>query len=104
MISERDERRPDRVRIDGPEVLRRTRPAARRTPAGAVPSAARAVLDLLEKMITAMPVVKPVTTGYGMNLIAAPSRASPKAMRISPAMIVATSRPSTPYVGRCRRR
>ena len=30
-----------------------------------------------EKMITAIPLVKPVTTGKGMNLIAAPSRASP---------------------------
>ena len=31
-----------------------------------------------EKMMTAIPLVKPVTTGYGMNLIAAPKRARPR--------------------------
>ena len=31
-----------------------------------------------EKMMTAMPLVKPVMTGNGMNLIAPPSRARPK--------------------------
>ena len=49
------------------------------------------------KMISAMPLVKPVTTGNGMNLIAPPSRASPNPTRITPPMSVATSRPSTPY-------
>src|SRR5688500_851282 len=31
-----------------------------------------------EKMITAMPLVNPVTTGYGINLIAPPNRPTPR--------------------------
>ena len=49
-----------------------------------------------EKMITAIPAVKPVTTGYGMNLIIPPIRASPRTMRMMPAMIVQITRPSYP--------
>src|SRR5215212_6730703 len=51
----------------------------------------------LEKITTAMPLVNPMTTGCGTNLIATPSRAAPSAMRMTPAMSVATVRPSTPY-------
>ena len=52
----------------------------------------------LEKMMTAMPLVNPMTTGCGMNLIAAAElRAAPSTMRSTPAMSVATVRPSTPY-------
>lgn len=47
-------------------------------------------------MITAIPEVNPVMTGYGMNLISAPRRASPRRMRITPAMTVQTTRPSYP--------
>ena len=50
----------------------------------------------LEKMMRAMPLVKPMVTGYGMNLIAAPSRSSPNATRMKPAMSVAMTSPSTP--------
>ena len=50
-----------------------------------------------EKMITAMPLVNPVTTGNGMNLMAAPSFAMPNAISITPASRVATVSPSTPY-------
>ena len=49
------------------------------------------------KMMTAIPLVNPVTTGAGMNLIAPPSFATPRTMRITPAIIVATVSPSTPY-------
>ena len=54
-------------------------------------------LTWLEKITTAIPLVKPITTGCGTNLIAAPIRAAPSAMRSTPAMSVATVRPSTPY-------
>ena len=47
--------------------------------------------------MTAMPLVKPVTTGYGMNLIAPPKRARPMAISRTPAMSVQIVRPSTPY-------
>ena len=39
----------------------------------------------LEKMLTAMPAVKPVTTGCGMYFISVPSRSRPAAISISPA-------------------
>ena len=39
----------------------------------------------LEKMLTAMPAVKPVITGCGMYFISVPSRNRPAAMSISPA-------------------
>lgn len=44
-----------------------------------------------------MPAVKPVMTGSGMNLMIVPIRVSPSASSISPAMNVATCRPSMPY-------
>jgi hypothetical protein len=47
-------------------------------------------------MIRAMPLVNPVTTGNGMNLMAAPSRATPNPISMTPPMRVATRRPSTP--------
>ena len=45
-----------------------------------------------------MPLVNPIVTGNGMNLIAPPRRSSPKAIRMKPAMSVATTSPSTPYL------
>lgn len=45
---------------------------------------------------TAMPAVKPVTTGYGRNWIIRPSRASPSRNRIAPAIIVASINPPGP--------
>ena len=47
-----------------------------------------------EKMTTAMPLVKPAVTGYGMNLTAPPSRVRPMTMSMTPAMTVASTRPS----------
>lgn len=47
--------------------------------------------------IVAMALVKPVTTGKGMNLMAPPARARPRPIRNSPAINVATISPSTPY-------
>ena len=38
--------------------------------------------------------VKPIVTGKGMNFTAAPSRATPMAISSTPAIIVATARPS----------
>ena len=49
-------------------------------------------------MITAIPLVKPITTGRGTNLITDPSRTAPRTTRITPAISVATIRPSTPNV------
>ncbi len=48
-------------------------------------------------MITAMPLVKPVITGCGMNLIAEPSFARPMITSSTPAISVATVSPSMPY-------
>lgn len=50
-------------------------------------------LTWLEKMLTAMPAVKPVITGCGMNFINAPSRSRPAAISISPASRVHRIRP-----------
>ena len=47
--------------------------------------------------MTAIPLVKPVTTGYGMNLIAPPNRARPSPMSRKPARTVQIVSPSTPY-------
>ncbi len=47
-------------------------------------------------MMSAIPLVNPVTTGYGMNLIAPPNRASPIATSRTPAMRVHATRPSKP--------
>ena len=54
-------------------------------------------LSWLLKMITAMPAVKPVISGCGMYFINVPTFISAAAIRISPAMIVASSRPSMPW-------
>ena len=42
---------------------------------------------------TAMPVVKPLVTGHGMNLMSEPIFVSPMMTRITPAMTVAINRP-----------
>ena len=57
----------------------------------------RKSLTWLEKMMTAIPLVNPVTRGLGTNLMTEPSRASPMASRISPAMNVAACNPAMPY-------
>ena len=48
----------------------------------------------LVKMMTAIPAVKPVTTGSGIYLIQVPKRSSPAMIRIAPAIAVASSSPS----------
>jgi hypothetical protein len=63
---------------------------------GPIRSPSRSFTWLL-KMMTAMPLVNPVTSGAGMNLMAAPSRATPKPIRMAPARKVATDSPSMPY-------
>lgn len=45
---------------------------------------------------SAMPLVKPMTTGRGMNLTAVPVPVSPMMTRMTPAIIVHMKRPSTP--------
>ena len=45
---------------------------------------------------TAMPVVNPLVTGHGINLMRAPIRVRPMITRISPAIIVASIRPPMP--------
>ena len=46
---------------------------------------------------TAMPFVKPTTTGRGMNFTAEPMPVRPMTTSITPAIIVHMNRPSTPY-------
>ncbi len=46
----------------------------------------------------AMPVVKPVVTGYGMYLMRSPSRKAPIATSRPPAMNPAVSSPERPYL------
>ncbi len=48
-------------------------------------------------MMAPIAAVNPVTTGNGMNLIAPPNPSRPIPIRMSPAMRVAASNPSTPY-------
>lgn len=48
-------------------------------------------------MTTAMPLVKPVVTGCGMNWISRPRRSSPIATRMKPAITVASISPPSPY-------
>jgi len=43
-----------------------------------------------------MPVVKPVVTGYGMNLISFPKPETPMITRMMPAIIVAVIKPPIP--------
>ena len=45
-------------------------------------------------MMIAMPLVKPMMTGYGMNLMTLPRRAIDIATSRAPAMIVAMARPA----------
>ncbi len=45
-----------------------------------------------------MPLVKPMTTGRGMNLTALPLLVTPRITSITPAIIVHTNRPDTPWV------
>ena len=47
-------------------------------------------------MSTAMPLVKPTTTGRGMNRTAVPMPVAPSTTRMTPAIIVHMNRPSTP--------
>ena len=44
----------------------------------------------------AMPAVKPVVTGWGMNSMSRPSRASPITIRMTPPSIPASSSPASP--------
>ncbi len=46
---------------------------------------------------TAMPLVKPITTGCGMNFTAEPAPVAPITIRMTPAIIVHMNRPSIPY-------
>ena len=48
-------------------------------------------------MITAMPFVKPTTTGRGMNLTAVPKPVAPRIRSSTPAIRVHMNNPSTPY-------
>ena len=48
-------------------------------------------------MSTAMPFVKPTTTGRGMKRTAAPMPVNPRTTSMTPAIIVHMNRPSTPY-------
>jgi hypothetical protein len=50
-----------------------------------------------EKMITAMPAVKPTVTGYGMYLTKVPSRSRPTASMITPDISVASRSPLSPW-------
>ena len=47
-------------------------------------------------MSTAIPLVKPTTTGRGMNDTAAPIPVAPRMIRMTPAIIVHMNRPSMP--------
>jgi hypothetical protein len=59
-----------------------------------IPRKSTACVAMIE---TAMPVVKPLVTGQGMNLMRVPMRAKPMAIRIPPAISVAKIRPEYPY-------
>jgi hypothetical protein len=50
----------------------------------------------LAKMMTAIPLVKPVMTGCGMNFMMPPNFATPKITSMTPAIIVAIASPSYP--------
>ena len=51
----------------------------------------------VEKIVRAIPLVKPTTIGYGMNLKMAPILNTPIRIRNTPAMIVAMMSPCIPY-------
>ena len=48
-------------------------------------------------MSTAIPFVKPTTTGRGMNRTTLPVPVTPSTTRMTPAIIVQMNRPDTPY-------
>ena len=48
-------------------------------------------------MMTPIPAVKPAMTGSGMKRSTPPKFATPSMIRMTPAMQVASSKPSTPY-------
>ena len=48
-------------------------------------------------IVIAMPQVKPVVTGCGINLISDPNRAAPRTNKKTPDMAVQTSRLGSPY-------
>ncbi len=48
------------------------------------------------KMMIAMPLVKPVTTGYGMNLMSVPNLLAPSTIKITPAISAQTTSASGP--------
>ena len=54
-------------------------------------------LSCVLAMSTAMPLVKPTTTGRGIYLTADPTPDAPSAIRMMPAIIVHRKRPLTPY-------
>jgi hypothetical protein len=54
-------------------------------------------LSCVLAMTSAMPLVKPMTTGRGMKRTAVPVPVSPMMTRITPAIIVHMNSPSTPY-------
>jgi hypothetical protein len=49
-------------------------------------------------IITAIPLVKPMTTGRGMNFTAVPSPVAPRITSMTPAISVHMNRPSRPYL------
>ena len=51
----------------------------------------------VERIVIAMPQVKPTVTGCGTNLIRLPSRRAPITNRMAPAIIVHSSRSARPY-------
>ena len=66
--------------------------------AGTVPSCRpRKSFTCVSMIVIAMPQVKPVVTGCGMNLISVPSRAAPKANKNTPDMAVQIRRLGSPY-------
>ena len=70
MIASVSARQPDRVRVVRSEVRCEQRRHFSKKSAGTAPMRSpRRSLTWLEKMMTAMPLVKPMTTGCGMNLI-----------------------------------
>ena len=51
----------------------------------------------VENIVMAIPPVKPMIIGYGMNLITLPRRNTPISTSMIPAITVAIARPPTPY-------
>ena len=70
--------------------------AARNSPGTASIVRPKKSLICVLAISTAMPLVKPTTTGRGMNLTAAPMPVAPRTTSMTPAIIVHMNRPSTP--------